>query len=175
MSTLHEYGRCRLRQRCHPTADSDFSHLTLRMMMSTDSFWSAACNDAEGRPLQTLLRAAYLSYSATVRHACAAAYAASAVALVTVAVVHVAAAAASPHIASRDLGCCCNTSARADCRVLRERFGGRYHVLFLVEDGARRSGTHVALVRAVQRADALRQLFRGCDLGDQYVVHREQL
>ena len=58
--------------RSHLIQSQLLENSSFRGTMSTDSFWSAACNDAEGRPLQTLLRAAYLSYSATVRHACAA-------------------------------------------------------------------------------------------------------
>jgi hypothetical protein len=43
-----------------------------RRSMSSASFWSDACNDAEDRPLQTKLNAAYGSCGATVRRARAA-------------------------------------------------------------------------------------------------------
>jgi hypothetical protein len=36
--------------------------------MSSGSFWSDACSNAKGRPLQTLLNAVYASCGATVKN-----------------------------------------------------------------------------------------------------------
>ena len=43
-----------------------------RVIMSSASFWSDACETAAGKPLQTLLNALYASCGATVRRARAA-------------------------------------------------------------------------------------------------------
>ena len=55
----------------------------------------------------------------------------------------------------------CVTRRCAGCRVLRERSGGRYHVLFVVAPAPGGPAARVAAVRMVQRDDDMRQLRRG--------------
>ena len=46
--------------------------------------------------------------------------------------------------------------------AMRERFGERGHVFWVVADGCAGAAVGVVAVRMVQRADAVRLLLRGC-------------
>jgi hypothetical protein len=83
--------------------------------MSSGSFWSDACTRAQGKPLQTLLDAAYASCCVTVRQPCAL--------LLPVAV-------DSLLWAALPVTICC-----ADCCVFCERLGRWYIVSPVVADG----------------------------------------
>jgi len=103
------------------------------------SFWSEACEFATSKSLQTRLDAAYASCGVTVRRCSCCRY----------------------------LTGCIVTRGGADCGVLRERVGGRGHVLRVAADAGGGSAARVAAVRMVQRADSVRELLRRCDVGSQ--------
>ena len=100
---------------------------SLLLLMSSNSFWSDACANAESRPIQVLLHASRASCSVTVTHP---------VMLLPL--------------------FCSVTCHRADCSVWRERSGQWRYVFSVAADAAGGPQVHMEAVRVVLRLDAVR-------------------
>ncbi len=146
--SLFSASPCVLNQQQQQTSCLCFRFLSPCSRMSSNTFWSDACTYARNRPLPALLDAVYASCGATVRRA--------------------------PAAAARRLSCSCLrcglpcllvTRCCADCGALCVRCGGREDAVSVVEDGRGGAAARVVAVRTVLRADGVRQLFRGCDVG----------